>query len=411
MPSPNASFLVVNCGSSSLKFGLFIQQSQGGDPAGSLALVAEGLGEALGTSDARISIEILEPEHAKTTQPCSDHASAIKLMLAELSQHFDLEASLQGVGHRVVHGGEHFKGSVIIDASVTEQISACSALAPLHNPANLEGIKLMQANFPEVAQVAVFDTAFHQTMPEHAFTYALPYELYQQLGVRRYGFHGTSHRYVSQRAAQALELDDGGQFICAHLGNGASVCAIKDGKSVDTSMGMTPLEGLVMGTRSGDIDPGMLDYLMANGYEAAEIVSMLNKSSGLLGISGSSNDMRTLVAEAEQGLRRSALAIDIFCFRLAKYIASMMASLSRLDGLIFTGGIGENAAPIREKTIAHLALLGFTLDTRANQARPKDHKPMPINAANSHPIMVIKTDEEKMIAQDTLELVNTRAAN
>lgn len=388
--------LVINCGSSSLKFGLFETPS--------LSLIYEGLANELGSDKASASITEIDAKQS-VEHPCKNHADALGTILGFLSNSLDLSGRLVGVGHRVVHGGELFKSSIVITEQVLQQIKACIPLAPLHNPANIQGIQLSQQAFPEVPQIAVFDTAFHQTMPPEAYIYALPYELYENLGVRRYGFHGSSHRYVARQAERALGIkQEGGNFVTAHLGNGASVCAIKNGVSVDTSMGMTPLEGLVMGTRSGDIDPGIFDYLINQGYSATEINNLLNKESGLKGISQLSNDMRTLSNEAEGGNTQCALAIEIFCLRLAKYIGAMLVSLRKIDALIFTGGIGENSALIRKTTTEHLLLLGFSIDTVKNQNREfAEHTA--INTENSHPILVIRTDEEKMIASDTYALI------
>lgn len=393
--------LVINCGSSSLKFGLF---DTGAGAGHKFSLVAEGLAESLNSDSAALTVKLLDPESRKVF-PCYDHASAIDLLIECLEQNYPLSNSLVGIGHRVVHGGEHFKTSTVISDEVCEQISDCIPLAPLHNPANLEGIELLKARFPKVVQVAVFDTAFHQTMPEKAFIYALPYELYEDMGIRRYGFHGTSHRYVSKRAADFLQCADGGNFITAHLGNGASISAISAGTCIDTSMGLTPLEGLVMGTRSGDIDPGIYDFLLNQGYTSEQLSVLLNKQSGLKGISKISNDMRTLVEHSEQGERLASLAIDIFCYRLAKYVGAMMATLNKLDGLIFTGGIGENAVIVREKTVKQLSLLGFSVDSEANEVR-SDADVRIISSPDSHPILVINTDEEGTIARDTFELIN-----
>ena len=388
--------LVINCGSSSLKFGLFETPT--------LSLIYEGLANELGSEKASVSIKETNTKQS-VEHPCSNHADALRVILDALSKSVNLSTRLIGVGHRVVHGGELFKSSIVITEQVLKQIEACIPLAPLHNPANIQGIQLSQQAFATVPQIAVFDTAFHQTMPPEAYIYALPYELYKTLGVRRYGFHGSSHRYVARQAERALNITpERGNFITAHLGNGASVSAIKDGVSVDTSMGMTPLEGLVMGTRSGDIDPGIFDYLINQGYSASEINNLLNKESGLKGISQLSNDMRTLTIEAENGNTQCKLAIEIFCFRLAKYIGAMLVSLKQIDALIFTGGIGENSALIRSTTVEHLILLGFSTDTIKNQKREfAEH--IAINAENSHPILVIRTDEEKMIATDTYALI------
>jgi len=385
--------LVINCGSSSLKFALYTTQ---------LKLLAEGLAESLNSIDAKLKIERIS-DQTKEVFTTKDHQSAINTIIIELQKQFDLEHQLIGIGHRVVHGGDKFKQSALVDDQVLAEIKHCIPLAPLHNPANLLGINILSEQYPKLSQVAVFDTSFHQTMPAHAFTYAIPYHFYEQESVRRYGFHGTSHRYVSQQAAILLNKDfDNINLVVAHLGNGASVVSISNGKSVDTSMGLTPLEGLVMGTRSGDIDPGLYDYLISKNLSPEDISRMLNKESGLLGISGISNDMRTLCENAEQGHKRSQLAIDIFCFRLAKYIAAMMVSLRNLDALVFTGGIGENSALVRAQTIGHLSIFGFAINDALNRSNCHN-KTIHLNSAR--PIMVIPTDEEVMIVQDTIELI------
>ena len=281
-----------------------------------------GLAGALNSENASLKIKNIASSESATFK-CKDHQSALEQIFTYLAGHFDLNKSIAGIGHRIVHGGEHFKSSVKINDAIIQQIEECVPLAPLHNPANLVGIRLCETLLPDAPQIAVFDTAFHQSMPEHAYMYALPYRLYSELGVRRYGFHGSSHRYVARQAELQLGMEAGtGSFISAHLGNGASICAIQNGQSIDTSMGMTPLEGLVMGTRSGDIDPGIFDHLIRQGYTPESINQMLNKESGLLGISTLSNDMRELSQSAEQGDQKSQLAIDIFCYRLAKYIGA-----------------------------------------------------------------------------------------
>lgn len=387
--------LVINCGSSSLKFAVYNTRNE---------LRAEGLAEKLSVNEAELHISIGDQ---KTSISLGEpgHELAITTLASQLETHFSLSDTLIGIGHRVVHGGESFKASTLITPDVIEEIKACIPLAPLHNPANLLGIELMQQAFPALPQVAVFDTAFHQTMPNTAFLYAIPYSFYTDQSIRRYGFHGTSHRYVCKQAASLLsKAQDKVNLITAHLGNGASVCAIKDGESVDTSMGFTPLEGLVMGTRSGDLDPGIYDYLLSKGYKADEITQILNKKSGLLGLSNESNDMRRLGELAEDGHEQAKIAIDVFVFRLAKYIAAMMTSLEQLDALIFTGGIGENAANIRSRTIDRLAILGFRLDDTLNQ-NARNAGDGFIHRDGSRPIMVISTNEELMIAQDTLTLI------
>jgi len=392
--------LVINCGSSSLKFALYTIKHK---------LLMEGLAESLNSEQAKLHIKhffhkkCTQNTPKKITLDTQDHEHAIELIITELQISFDLEKQLVGIGHRIVHGGDRFKQSVIIDKQVINQIEKCIPLAPLHNPANLLGISILTAHFPQLNQIAVFDTSFHQTMPAHAYTYAIPYRFFEEEGVRRYGFHGTSHRFVSLQAAKLLNKPlHSINLVSAHLGNGASVAAISNGQSVDTSMGMTPLEGLVMGTRSGDIDPGLFDYLISKKLSPDEISRMLNKESGLLGISGISNDMRTLCEKADQGHELSILAIEIFCFRLAKYIAAMMVSLSQFDALIFTGGIGENSALVREKTIMHLGILGFELDQVCNSTKRPDTI---ISRPGTKTILLIATNEEIMIVNDTLELI------
>ncbi len=394
--SQSALLLVINCGSSSLKFALY--------DAHSFSVLSEGLAEALGSADSRIKLILNDTTH-RHQQADLDHKAALTHIIETLDKQWALTQRLAGIGHRVVHGGETFKASTRIDQAVLTQIEACIPLAPLHNPANLMGINLLREFFPGQAQIAVFDTAFHQTMPDYAYIYGLPYALYREFGVRRYGFHGTSHRYVAGEAARLFKRPfNSVNLICAHLGNGASVCAVRNGQSVDTSMGMTPLEGLVMGTRSGDIDPGLFDFLIAKQYSPDAISTMLNKQSGLLGISERSNDMRQLVDAAKTGETQAMLAIEVFCFRLAKYIGAMMVSLPSLDALVFTGGIGENAALVREKTLGHLALLGFSCDHGANHNATRGVASA-IHAADSHPVWIIPTDEERMIAIDTAALI------
>lgn len=387
--------LVINCGSSSLKFALYSQDNR--------SPLVTGLAEALGSEEARAKIEFSNSSQNQLELPYADHGSIIQHILGVLEKPFSLRSQLLAVGHRVVHGGEYFSKASIVDESVLTAIRECTPLAPLHNPANLIGIELLTKAYPDVPQVTVFDTAFHQTMPASAYRYALPKNLYEELSVRRYGFHGTSHHFVAEATAQHIGKPLGQcNFISAHLGNGASVCAIAKGRSVDTSMGMTPLEGLVMGTRSGDIDPGIFTYLLRQGYTGEQIDTLLNKQSGLLGVSGLSNDMRTLEKAANEGNADAALAIDLFCFRLAKHISGMRVSLDTVDGLIFTGGIGENSTNIRAKTVALLSGLGFILDDAQN--RKIDNDIETIHDATGLPIFVTKTDEEWMIASQSAEL-------
>ena len=343
--------LVLNCGSSSLKFAIL--------DATTSDEVISGLAERLGSDTPSIKYKYNGEKQLIELAKGQAHDAAIN-KLVYLVKNLGLEDKLVAVGHRVVHGGEHFTESVLIDNDVLIEIEKTAALAPLHNPANLLGIRTAQQAFSTLPQIAVFDTVFHQTMPKIAYLYALPYSLYKEHGVRRYGFHGTSHYYVAGEAAKLLGKErQQTNVISAHLGNGCSVCAIKDGKSVDTSMGLTPLEGLVMGTRSGSIDPGLFTFLTQQlNYSVQEIDDLLNKQSGLLGISELSNDCRTIEEAAVEGHPQANLALDIFCYRLAKQIAAFLVPLQRLDALIFTGGIGENSDIIRDKVISHLGFLG-----------------------------------------------------
>jgi acetate kinase len=386
--------LVINCGSSSLKFAVI-------EPACGQVLV-QGLAERLNTEEGRLQIKPVEGERTTDAIPNMSHAKAMEAILARL-RGFKIAA----VGHRVVHGGEYFSGSVRLDAEAVRKIAACEALAPLHNPANIVGIRAAMASFPDLPHVAVFDTAFHQTMPPQAFLYALRYELYEKHQVRRYGFHGTSHRYVSGKAAEMLGRPvESLQMITAHLGNGCSACAVKEGRSADTTMGLTPLEGLVMGTRSGDVDPNLLLFLVENtGRDFREVTDLLNRGSGLLGISGLSNDMRTLQEAADQGDQRADLAIAIFCYRLAKGIMALAASLDRVDALVFTGGIGENAAPVRERTLASLKVLRAEVNAELNAAHGRNAAGRITTEASGLLAMVVPTNEELVIAREAAAFV------
>lgn len=390
------NILVINCGSSSLKFS--VVNSQSGDQP------ITGLAERLGDQEALLTIKEDGKKHPIEI-PHGNHSTALKALLTQLEA-LNVLDTIKAVGHRVVHGGENFTTSTVITENVLDTIEACNHLAPLHNPANLIGIKESQKLLSHVPHVAVFDTAFHQTMPESAYLYPVPYELYEEHGVRRYGFHGTSHRYVSMALAESLnkplsELN----FISAHLGNGCSATAIKQGKSVDTTMGLTPLEGLVMGTRSGDVDPSLHHFLcnQAN-MTIDEVNNVLNKKSGLLGLSGISNDMRTLEEASQSGNQRAKLAIEVFCYRLAKQLAALAVPLGRIDGLIFTGGIGENATNIRENVLQQLSVLGFNVDIDQNKTAGKNQNGL-ITQPNSTPAYVVSTDEEWMIAKDTEALI------
>ena len=393
--------LVINCGSSSLKYQLLDMDGE--------KLLAKGLCERIGI-DGHLSHK---PQNGKPVfdedVPMPSHTEAIAAVLDKLtSAEYGVVASMDeigAVGHRVVHGGEKFAESVRINDDVMAAIAECIPLAPLHNPANITGIEACKAVMGDVPQVAVFDTAFHQTMPGKAFMYAIPYEYYSNLKVRRYGFHGTSHRYVSKRAAEMLgkpieEL----KLISCHMGNGSSICAIDGGKSVDTSMGFTPIAGLPMGTRCGDIDVSILEYLAANtGLDVKELTNILNKKSGVLGVSGVSSDFRDLDSAAADGNDRAALALDIFHYDVAKTIGSYVAAMNGVDGIIFTAGIGENSAATRAAICKYLGFLGIEICPECNKKRGED---MFISTADSKvKVMVIPTNEELVIARDTKELV------
>lgn len=393
--------LVINCGSSSLKYQLINSDSE--------AVLAKGLCERIGI-DGRLTYQKAGCDKEITEAPMPTHKEAIQMVLDALVNDStgaikDL-AEVNAVGHRVVHGGEKFASSVVIDQAVLAAIEECNDLAPLHNPANLIGIHACMELMPGVPMVAVFDTAFHQTMPARAYLYGLPYEYYEKYGVRRYGFHGTSHSFVSKHAAEFLGLDlNDSRIIVAHLGNGASISAVLNGKCVDTSMGLTPLEGLVMGTRSGDIDPAIMEFIAKKeNLDIAGVMSVLNKKSGVFGISGGlSSDFRDLEEAMDGGNKLAENAIEVFCYRVAKYIGSYVAAMNGVDAIAFTAGIGENADIVREKVIGYLGYLGIALDADANKKRGED---MVISTADSKvKVAVIPTNEELAICRETVALV------
>ncbi|NOZ00796.1 MAG: acetate kinase [Deltaproteobacteria bacterium] len=386
--------LVLNCGSSSLKFSLIDPES--GDEH------ANGTFQRIGTENARFDWS-LHGDSRRESPGRTDYRGALDAVM-EVLRGIGVPG-VDAVGHRFVHGGERFTESTIIDDSVLAVLESYAALAPLHNPANLMGIEAAMRSFPDVAHVAVFDTAFHQTMPPRAFMYAVPYGWYRDYGVRRYGFHGTSHRYASREAARRLGLDPRDcALVTAHLGNGCSTCAVKGGVSIDTSMGMTPLEGLMMGTRSGDVDPGLHAHLAdAAGMNVRETTDSLNRKSGLLGVSGVDSDMRTVLDAASKGNERAELAFQMFCYRLAKSIGGMAVALARVDALVFTGGIGENSARVRAQVIGLLAPLGFELDDGANLAHGQGRNGL-ITRDGSTAALVVTADEALLIARDTWDL-------
>ncbi len=392
--------LVINAGSSSLKYQLFSMTNE--------TVLAKGLCERIGIEGSRNKFQPAGKEQVVIEKPMKDHSDAIKMVIDALINKeygvIDSMDEIKAVGHRVVHGGEFFSKSVLIDENVKKAIDQCSQLAPLHNPPNLIGIEACERTMPGVPQVAVFDTAFHQTMDKVAYLYALPYELYEKYKIRRYGFHGTSHKYVSQKAAEMLgkpieEL----KIITLHLGNGSSVTAVKNGKSVDTSMGFTPLEGVIMGTRCGEIDPAILTFLMEKeNLDYNQVNSLLNKESGVLGISGVSSDFRDLDDAIREGNKRAKLALDMFCYSVKKYIGEYAVAMGGVDAIVFTAGVGENNAEAREEITSELAFMGIQVDKEKNNVRGVAAD---VSAAGATVrTLVIPTNEELMIALDTQKL-------
>lgn len=394
--------LVINSGSSSIKFLLFHMPDETVEARG----VVEKIGEDAGRLTCRIGGDRVEIEES-----IPDHADGLRLIVRTLTdaEHGGLADihEIGAVGHRVVHGGEAFAKTVPITDEVVAALEDHVELAPLHNPPNLLGIRVAREILPEVPQVGVFDTAFHQTIPEHAYLYAVPPELYEENRVRRYGFHGTSHRFVARRAAEILgRRPEEANLITCHLGNGCSITAIRGGESVDTSMGLTPLEGLMMGTRSGDVDPALPSYLhRVRGMKLKEIDALLNKQSGLLGVSGVSNDVRTVLDACEEGNERALRAIEMYCYRVKKYVGAYTAVLGEVAAVVFTAGVGENSAVVREKTLEGMAPLGYELDSERN--REAVGREMDIATENSAiRILVVPTNEELLIARDTYRLAS-----
>ena len=393
--------LVLNCGSSSIKYKLFDMEHK--------QVIAQGGVEKIGLKDSFLKITLPNGEKKILEKDIPEHTVGVEFILQTLtSPEYGAISSLteiNAVGHRMVHAGEKFSKSVLLTPEVLEAFTACNDLAPLHNPANLKGVNAIKAILPDVPQIGVFDTAFHQTMPDYAYMYAVPYELYKKYGVRRYGFHGTSHRYVSQRVCDFLGVKPEGQrIITCHIGNGGSISAIKDGKCMDTSMGLTPLEGLMMGTRSGDIDAGAVTYIMEKeGLDAAGISNLLNKKSGVLGIFGESSDMRDLEAAVAAGNPQAILAENMYFYRIKKYIGAYAAALGGVDIIVFTGGVGENQATARWGACQGLEFMGVKLDAEKNKVRGEE---MVISTDDSKvKVVVIPTDEELMIATDTLAIL------
>ncbi|GAA0683386.1 MULTISPECIES: acetate kinase [Clostridium] len=393
--------LVINCGSSSLKYQLIDMSNE--------KSLAQGLVERIGIEGSILTQKVEGRDKYIIETPMKDHKDAIKLVLGALVDEkngvIKDMSEISAVGHRVVHGGEKYAESVLITEKVMKELDECAKLAPLHNPPNIIGIEACQALMPNTPMVAVFDTAFHQTMPEEAYIYALPYELYEKHGIRKYGFHGTSHKYVSRVAAETMgkNIEDL-KIVTCHLGNGASLCAVKNGKSVETSMGFTPLAGLVMGTRCGDIDPAIATYLETDlGMSAKEVNNLMNKQSGVFGISGVSSDFRDIENAAAEGSKRAQLALDVFHHRVKEFIGAYAAAMGGVDCVVFTAGLGENAKETREEICKGLEFLGFKIDTEKNNVRGKVAE---ISTDDSKvKVYVIPTNEELMIARDTMSLI------
>ena len=394
--------LVLNCGSSSIKYKLFDMESK--------TVMAQGGVEKIGLPDSFLQVKLPNGEKVRIEKEMPEHTVGIQLILNTLVDEKigcikDLK-EIDAVGHRLVHGGEKFNKSVVITPEVKDMIVKCSELAPLHNPANLKGVEAIEKTLPGVPQVGVFDTAFHQTMPDYAYMYALPYELYEKYAIRRYGFHGTSHRYVSARVCEYLGVKaEGKKIVTAHIGNGGSCAAVMDGKSIDTSMGLTPVEGLMMGTRAGDLDLGAATYIMDKEHlSTAEFNTLVNKKSGLLGVSGVSSDARDIENAIAEGNARADLARKMFIYRVRKYIGAYAAAMNGVDIIVFTGGIGENDAYVRGEIVKGLSFLGTELDEKKNAGIRGEEAIISVPGSKVT-VCVIHTDEELMIASDTQALV------
>ena len=394
--------LVLNCGSSSIKYALYDMDSK--------TVMTSGGAERVGLDGAFVKVKLANGEKKKVMHDIPEHTEGVKFIFSlltdpEIGVIKDLK-EIDAVGHRMVHGGEKFNKSVLLTEEVLKVFEECTDLAPLHNPANLKGVRAVQELMPGLPQVGVFDTAFHQTMPKEAYMYAVPYELYEKYGVRRYGFHGTSHRYVSQRVCEFLGVKpEGKKIITCHIGNGASIAAVKDAKCIDTSMGLTPLEGLMMGTRSGDIDGGAITFIQKKlGLDADGMSNLLNKKSGMLGITGISSDMREIDAACEEGNEHAKLAIEMYNYRIRKYIGAYAAAMDGCDIIVFTAGVGENQASMREKVCEGLSFMGVKVDVEKNSGIHGEEAV--ISTPDSKvTVVVIPTDEELMIATDTMALL------
>ena len=393
--------LVINCGSSSLKYQLIDMENEN--------VLAKGLCERIGIEGSKLTHKPAGKDVLEKVEPMPDHQVAVKLVLDALQDATygvitDVN-EISAIGHRVLHAGMHYSESIVVNEDVKKVVRDCFDLGPLHNPANLIGIEACEAAMPGIPNVAVFDTAFHQTMPEKAYMYAIPYEYYEKYDIRRYGFHGTSHRFVSKRLIEVAGLDvNNSKVIVCHLGNGGSISAVVNGKCVDTSMGLTPLEGLIMGTRSGDLDAAVVQYIAnKEGKTVNEVIDILNKKSGVLGISGVSSDFRDVQKAQKEGNKRADIAIQAFVYRVAKYIGSYVAAMNGVDAIAFTAGVGENDATIRKEICSYLGYLGVTVDDEANKLRGEEVK---ISGADSKvQVFAIPTNEELAIARETKDLI------
>ncbi len=398
--------LVLNCGSSSIKYKLFDMESK--------AVLTSGGIERIGIDGSFLKFTLPNGEKKILEKDIPEHTVGVEFILETLtnSEYGAIKSldEIKAVGHRMVHGGEKFSKSVLLNEEVLKEFAACNDLAPLHNPANLKGVNAITAILPNVPQVGVFDTAFHQTMPDYAYLYAIPYELYKKYGIRRYGFHGTSHRYVSQRVCEFLNIPvEGSKIITCHIGNGASISAVKDGKCIDTSMGLTPLEGLMMGTRSGDIDAGAVTFLMEKeGLTPSEVSDLLNKKSGVLGIFGKSSDMRELESAVSVGKDKMAILADkMYNYRIKKYVGSYAAAMGGVDVILFTGGVGENQSTCRSGVCEGLEYMGVQIDLEKN-SKIRSKEAIISTPESKVKVVVIPTDEELMIASDTMNILRNK---
>ena len=398
--------LVLNCGSSSIKYKLFDMTNK--------SVIASGGIEKIGLEGSFLKLTLPNGEKKILEKDIPEHTVGVEFILHTLTdKNYGAISSLEeinAVGHRMVHGGEKFTESVLLTPNVLKEFEACNDLAPLHNPANLKGVNAVKAILPNIPQIGVFDTAFHQTMPKHAFMYAIPYELYTKYHIRRYGFHGTSHRFVSKRVLELLNMKpQGTRIITCHIGNGASIAAIKDGKVIDTTMGLTPLEGLMMGTRSGDIDAGAVTYIMDTLHlDAAGVSDLLNKKSGVLGVSEVSSDMRELEAACAKGDQKALLAEAMYAYRIKKYIGAYAAALGGVDIIVFTGGVGENQASLRLEVLGGLEFMGIKVDKALSDKTIRGAEGVISPADSKVKVVVVPTDEELMIASDTIDILNKK---